>query len=227
MGEKTNVSWARISAEAVAIVGSILLAFAIDAWWDDLKDRELEQELLASLIKEFRSTAAAFELQSTRHEQRRTAALKLSALNDELIRELGPENLRQLWLQAYSHDISDPPQGALSGAIASGQLSLIRDSELRSRLAGWSGRLTDLQRTEQGMADYMDIVMASDMSDRALLPYLSAVSTEEFGVALLATSTKNHMNWIVFVTDIAMDLNEQIQAEVSEIIKLLKKEIKA
>ena len=38
MANVTNASeipWKRITVEAVAIVGSILLAFAIDTWWDD------------------------------------------------------------------------------------------------------------------------------------------------------------------------------------------------
>jgi hypothetical protein len=29
------ISWKKITVEAATIVGSILLAFVIDAWWDD------------------------------------------------------------------------------------------------------------------------------------------------------------------------------------------------
>ena len=53
MTANEKIPWKRLSAEAAAIVGSILIAFAIDAWWEEQKDRELEQELLASLIVEF------------------------------------------------------------------------------------------------------------------------------------------------------------------------------
>ena len=33
-----TIQWKRLFVEAVAIVGSILLAFAIDAWWEDRSD---------------------------------------------------------------------------------------------------------------------------------------------------------------------------------------------
>jgi len=43
----------RISIETTAIVGSILLAFAIDAWWDSWRDIERESMLLVALDHDF------------------------------------------------------------------------------------------------------------------------------------------------------------------------------
>ena len=45
---KPQIPWLRVFVEGVVIVGSILLAFGIDAWWDGRKAKVLEQELLAS-----------------------------------------------------------------------------------------------------------------------------------------------------------------------------------
>ena len=47
-----EIPWLRIGAESVAIVGSILLAFAIEAWWADQQQREEELILLTSLKEE-------------------------------------------------------------------------------------------------------------------------------------------------------------------------------
>lgn len=44
-----GISWLRISAEGVAIVVSILLAFGIQAWWEARSDRDLEQHLLGGI----------------------------------------------------------------------------------------------------------------------------------------------------------------------------------
>ena len=225
MGKQTNIPWARISAEAVAIVGSILLAFAIDAWWDEQKDRELEQQLLASLIVEFEGTAVEFDAQWARHEQRLAAATQLAELNEESARQLGTENLKHLWLQAYTISRSDPPEGALTSAIAAGSISLIRNEELKSRLTGWKNQLADLRHTEFDMAYYMTNIMVPEMSSRVLLPLGSATSTSDFGDALLAIPTKNHMNVIAFVTGIAQDENEQMQEEVAKIRELLLNEV--
>jgi hypothetical protein len=41
--EPQKIQWKRLSVEAVAIVASILFAFAIDAWWDDRQKAGDEQ----------------------------------------------------------------------------------------------------------------------------------------------------------------------------------------
>ena len=227
MTRSEKIPWKRISVEAAAIVGSILLAFAIDAWWDELKDRELEQELLASLIEEFEGAAVEFEIRWTGHEHRLAAAMQLSALSDKSIKQLNPEVLKILWHQAYSPAMSDPPQGALTSAIATGRISLIRNKTLKSRLTGWSGRLADLNHTERNLSDYVNNVFIPDMSNRALLPHVSTVTTPDFADALLAMPTKNHLNWIALVTGISQEENEKIQDEVAKILDLLREEIES
>jgi hypothetical protein len=46
MSRADKIPWKRLSVEALAIVGSILLAFAIDAWWEDLARSSDEVESL-------------------------------------------------------------------------------------------------------------------------------------------------------------------------------------
>ena len=52
MTKNQPIPWLRIGTESVAIVGSILLAFAIDAWWDERQERRLESEYLAAVLDE-------------------------------------------------------------------------------------------------------------------------------------------------------------------------------
>jgi hypothetical protein len=49
MAESQIIPWKRLSVEAAAIVASILLAFAIDAWWDDYQQRKHLQTVLIDL----------------------------------------------------------------------------------------------------------------------------------------------------------------------------------
>ncbi len=44
-----DISWLRLFTEATAIVLSILAAFMIDAWWDDVQQRKHLETVLASL----------------------------------------------------------------------------------------------------------------------------------------------------------------------------------
>lgn len=53
MSNTQKIQWKRLSVEAAAIVASILLAFAIDAWWDHRNDLISEVEILHSLQDEF------------------------------------------------------------------------------------------------------------------------------------------------------------------------------
>ena len=53
MADIQKIPWKRLSVEAAAIVASILLAFAIDAWWDHRNDLIVEDEILRDLEDEF------------------------------------------------------------------------------------------------------------------------------------------------------------------------------
>ena len=63
MTETQNIQWKRIVVEAAAIVGSILLAFAIDAWWDDRQDRAAEQRIFVGLKSEFEENLRLIEIE--------------------------------------------------------------------------------------------------------------------------------------------------------------------
>jgi len=51
------IEWNRLLLEGVVIVASILLAFAIDAWWDERQDRQAEGNQLLSIAAELESNA--------------------------------------------------------------------------------------------------------------------------------------------------------------------------
>jgi hypothetical protein len=225
MNEVKNIAWTRIFVEAAAIVGSILLAFAIDAWWEGQKDRETEQELLVSLIQEFEGAATEFNMRLSEAEQRLIAATQLAALNDKTILQVDSGTLYRLWIQTYSPSLSDPPEGTLTSAIATGRSSLIRNKKLQSRLTGWSGRLANVHNTERNLTNYMINVFMPDISQRALLPFVNVDVGPDFRDALLAMPTKNHLTWIIYVTGISMDEHEKLQDEVAKILVLLRQEI--
>lgn len=53
MTASQQIPWKRVSVEAVAIVGSILLAFGVQAWWDERLERIDEAEQIGGLHAEF------------------------------------------------------------------------------------------------------------------------------------------------------------------------------
>ncbi len=58
---KAQIPWLRVFVEGVVIVGSILLAFGLQAWWGERQERRAEQELLLNLQGEFSANLASLE----------------------------------------------------------------------------------------------------------------------------------------------------------------------
>lgn len=69
--------WGFLFAEAVLMVLSILLAFAIDAWWDGRQEEARRLELLQALRADFAATALGLDeaLESARGDVARTGGI--------------------------------------------------------------------------------------------------------------------------------------------------------
>ena len=122
---------------------SILLAFAIQAWWESSQERERERQLLAGLHAEFTENLGRLNTNLAGHESIRDAALALLEVSDSgtpVSRDSIAELLKSVFIDAYSYN---PTVGTLEGLIASGELRLISNAELRSVLAAWPGLIEE------------------------------------------------------------------------------------
>lgn len=141
--------WKAWLAEAGVIMLSILAAFAVDAWWDGRKDYNRAQGEVASLRSEFEAidrelTRAAEELQTAleaTHELARLAGPQPAPLTDA--------QFGLLFTRSLSINAVQLPTGALANVLASGDLPLLRDLELQSRLASWPS-ISDLMSVKFG-----------------------------------------------------------------------------
>ena len=61
------IPWKRPTVEAAAIVASILLAFAIDAWWEERESRSSAHLALVQMLAEMREDSA--DLHEIREDQ--------------------------------------------------------------------------------------------------------------------------------------------------------------
>ena len=146
MTDSQNIPWKRLVAEAAAIVVSILIAFGIDAWWDVRELREEEQVLLAIVLEGAESSLEALtgvreiiqrdrdalRLFFTRPESE-LASVPADSVGTHLIGLMRASGTERLSL------------GPLAGIASSGQVSLIRDSEVRARLDEWLLVLNDFE----------------------------------------------------------------------------------
>ena len=148
MNDLQAINWKRIAVEAAAIVVSILLAFAIDAWWDDRRERIEEREVLIGLKSEFSryrdDLAISIEIQTN----------VLLSTSDLVV-----ATRRGFWeSEVHSFDtalvsLSDPKShdfggGVLDALISSGRLEIISDNDLRVKLATWSEVFNEIRDDE-------------------------------------------------------------------------------
>jgi hypothetical protein len=61
---KPSIPWLRVLIEGVVIVGSILLAFGIDAWWNERQETEAAEELARDSINMLLTTAGGIAVLS-------------------------------------------------------------------------------------------------------------------------------------------------------------------
>lgn len=137
--------------ESMVIVGSILLAFAIDAGWDERQEAKEEQRILETIDAEFESYIT--ELLSTVEYQ----SLRAEALS-WLLSQVGPDpdptfDEERFWTAMARVVWTGNPrldQGTLDALVESGGIQLVDDGEVRTELVRW------LQQREKisGLADF-------------------------------------------------------------------------
>jgi len=140
----------RALSEGAVIVGSILLAFAIDAGWDAYRERADEQAVLASLEAEFTSNLETLERVIRRHEGFAARAAELEAMSDDAVRAIPAERIEDYERAMGQWMTFEPRGGVLSSLVGDGQLGLIRNDSLRDALVEWLQRLDD-SAEEAGM----------------------------------------------------------------------------
>ncbi len=147
MANTDNVQWKRISAEGAAIVVSILLAFSIEAWWDDYQDRGEEQGILLGLKSEFEQNLAFIEIELS---YRKAVIESILKIFDASVAQtsMEPEILDELIGDVTWWNNIEYSRGAIDGLLQSGGLSLIENEDLRRVLASMPSRYDSTTRAE-------------------------------------------------------------------------------
>ena len=145
MNKGTDIPWQRLSTEVAVIVGSILLAFWIDAWWED---RQLEQETAEDLA------IVEYELTENIRLVRITIDImnQVVAANRELVALLKahpdadavevPDTV--VFWSLFSNPTFDPSLGGTDAWIATGRLQGLESAVLRQSLASVRGKVEDI-----------------------------------------------------------------------------------
>ena len=155
----TALPWRRTMVESVAIILSILLAFAIDAGWDEFQQRNREKAFLVSLLSDFEEARNRIDESISKQERFVALANQLLGFHDGDIPDIEPEVLETtLGAVFFDWETLYLPSGSRDALFASDDIEIIGNEDLRAMLAAWPSRVADAAED--------DLLIANDVSSR-------------------------------------------------------------
>ena len=176
--------------ESTAVVISILLAFAIDAWWEDRSDRHAEIALLARLQADFTAFRPELASVTKEHRARRDACIELLerlSVGDRV--STTPEMDRLIAFAFVGARTFQPGAGAVEAFINGDGVRLVKNKRIIDLLLTWPGLIEELREEERqlqkGSAERW-LPYLSSLTN--IGPYIAAFQTEIPEIALLPQS---------------------------------------
>lgn len=152
MAEVDSIPWKRLSAEAVAIVGSILLAFAIDAWWENVQDARRQETLLTALLLDFETTKGRLEASIEYADSLLDRTNKyFEAIGGDT--PVSIDALRYFGAGAFHKIDFEPALSVYEGAVATGEFGLIESPELQESITDFNRALDSYELHDRITAD--------------------------------------------------------------------------
>lgn len=133
----SGFTWKRAVTEGAVVVASILMAFAIDAWWQEREDRDLEALAIAGIRSDFEGHLAMIDTSLEQNQLRWAASDSLLALVGPNAVATDPERIiRQMGLTGFLSTASFQG-GSLATLANTSGLASIQNRDLRLALSEW------------------------------------------------------------------------------------------
>jgi len=226
MKESQEIPWKRIFVEATAIVASILLAFAIDAWWQNRTDRFVEAQYLQAMRADLlRSLELLDENEAT---QRRQVGYLESLLltngdtpySDELRRWLD-DGL--FYVGTYKPQIS-----ALHELESSGQTQIIQNQDLRRALASVRQRMNGLEHVQSDFQLSQQMLIDPFLVDNFDLSNLLPNRTASMETDLSMLGTRDFQSRVAFKISLRGKVSQSqraVRSAFTEALELIETEL--
>ena len=164
-----NIPWARHAVEATAIVASILLAFAIDAWWSDREIDQWQTAQLRALRDEFLANLKSLDIIVQSHDSTarslESLIVQIRDTNDATLVTVSDATLVPL----IAWRTSDISTGTLDSLLSSGDLAEIDNSDIRRSLAAWPSEVGNAQEDENLARDFVENVVVQSLLGQGIL----------------------------------------------------------
>lgn len=155
----TERSIRRWITESVVIVGSILLAFGVDAWWEERQQDADAADLAVALLEDVRASRENFDSIWNSTERRVRVSMEVRGLLRSPTPVVPMDTLNQKLLESIYIDTTAPVLDAYEQLVSRGLLARLHP-EVRAALSAWLQRQQDSREYgERDMLDYRQGVM--------------------------------------------------------------------
>jgi hypothetical protein len=145
MSKDQKIQWPRIIAEGTAVVISILLAFAIDAWWQERREASASREQIRSLLEEFKEAKQHLTVQARWLEGSLEGSIRVLELMGPSASNADLRQAREALKKSFDVAVYLPPQGTLHAVLASRSSTLLLNSDTWVALQDWGISIGDLE----------------------------------------------------------------------------------
>ena len=163
-------NWKRYIYDSLVIIGSILIAFTIDAWWSNKSNLQQKEALLVNLKQDFEGSREQLEELKLNHYKIEKNLETLLVWSEQ--ESLSKENIIKFdsvlgaiwWRQVY-----DPQMGTLESIINTGRFDIIGNNELLSQLTKWVSLIKNLNEVETSKVEHFYNFIYPYLSSRTSL----------------------------------------------------------
>lgn len=178
MPRALRIRWSAILVQSATIVSSILLAFAVNAWWASRLDTEKEHGYLLALQRDFEIARKRLDDSLDAAEKGQDDSLALfMAMNEGRLEELG-RSVFFMMNNALGYEVYSAPGGAYATMVGAGEVELLQSLELKRELADLGGGIEDLRVSERQLLDALDRFQTTEL-------FAQKVGNQDIGYSVL------------------------------------------
>ena len=192
MVKSREIPWPRILAEGTAIVLSILLAFAIDAWWEERRDAAAQRAQLQSLLGEFKEARSQLELQVRGLENSLSGTIRILELMGPAATDEALQETRAALRDSLDIGVFTPQQRTLQDVLASRGKIAFGSADMWAMLQYWPTIMSDLKIDSRHLENnreenFVDALIRLGIPMSALIHIQVGESQDEFQLYLPAS----------------------------------------
>jgi hypothetical protein len=154
MASRAESLWRHPLVEGLAVLVGILIAFGLEAWWQDRSDEAAERTMLLALSSEVEDARAFF----VSRDEALTADIDRAdeirrALSSEAALAIPDDSVNALAMGLGPISVVVPPRAALDDLISSGGIGRVRSARLRLAVAAYVQALESDRRAQDAAVD--------------------------------------------------------------------------